>query len=144
MTEAADARMMNIEQGKLALEKGTSDLVKNYGQKMVTDNTRLLKELRTMAATKNITLPATLSNEKADGLEDLREEQGKDFDEEFITMMTRDHKRDVDAFEDMAECKDQDVRTFATRNLPVIESHLSSIESVKESNRRITEGDSNE
>lgn len=141
LTEAADARMMDIEQGKLAVQKGSSDLVKNYGQKMITDNTRLLKELRTMAATKNITLPAALSNEKADGLEDLRDEEGKDFDEQFIKMMARDHKRDVDAFEDAAEFKDQDVRAFASRYLPLIQEHLASIESVKESNKRITEGE---
>src|SRR5688572_26562721 len=71
MTEAADARMMDIEEGKLALEKGTNDLVKNYAQQLITDNTKLLKELRTLAAQKNIVLPSTLGNEKADGLNDL-------------------------------------------------------------------------
>jgi putative membrane protein len=140
MTEATDARMMNIEQGRLALQKGTNDLIKNYGEKMISDNTRLLKEIRTLAAAKNITLPATLSNEKADGLEDLRSSEGKDFDKKFINMMTRDHRRDVDQFEDAADFKDQDISGFATRNLSVIELHLTSIQQVEESTERITEG----
>ena len=144
MTEAADARMMDIEEGKLATKKGTNDLIKNYGEKMVADNTRLLKELRTLAATKNISLPITLSNEKADNLEDLQKKEGKDFDEAFIKMMTKGHRRDVDDFEDAADLKDHDVQEFASRNLPLIESHLTMIKQVEDSNNRITEGQSDD
>jgi putative membrane protein len=141
MTEATDARMMDIEEGKLAMQKGTNDLIQNYGQRMVTDNTKLLKELRALAAAKNITLPQRLSNKKADGLEDLREKEGKDFDRKFIKMMRIDHKRDVDEFDDaVEELKDQDVKSFAGRNLATIESHLAMLEQVEDSNERITEG----
>jgi putative membrane protein len=141
MTEAADARMMDIEEGKLAMQNGTNDLIKNYGQRMVTDNTKLLQELRTLAASKNITLPQQLSNEKADELENLGEKEGKEFDQKFIKMMRADHKRDADRFESAAEeCKDQDVKSFASKNLAVVESHLTMLEQVNDSNERITEG----
>lgn len=140
MTEAADARLMDIEQGKLALEKGTNDLVKNYAQKLLDDNTKLLKELRTLAAQKNIVLPTTLSNEKADGLNDLREEEGEAFDKEFIKMIQRDHKRDLDKFEEAADFNDRDVQQFAQRNVSLFEKHLAQIDQVEESNDRISEG----
>lgn len=140
MTEAADARLMDIEQGKLALEKGTNDLVKNYAQKLLDDNTKLLKELRTLAAQKNIVLPTTLSNEKADGLNDLREEEGEAFDKEFIKMIQRDHKRDLDKFEEAADFNDRDVQQFAQRNVGLFEKHLAQIDQVEESNDRISEG----
>lgn len=141
MTEAADARMMDIEEGKLAMQKGTNDLIKNYGERMVADNTKLLQELRTLAASKNITLPQELSNTCADRLEDLRENTGKDFDRKFIRMTRSDHKRDVETFEDAAEeSKDKDVKAFASRNISVMESHLAMLEQVSESNDRITEG----
>ncbi|HEY0741778.1 MAG TPA: DUF4142 domain-containing protein [Chryseosolibacter sp.] len=140
MTEAADARLMDIEQGKLALEKGTNDLVKNYAQKLLDDNTKLLKELRTLAAQKNIVLPTTLSNEKADGLNDLREEEGEEFDKKFIKMIQRDHKRDLDEFEEAADFNDRDVQQFAQRNVGVFEKHLTQIDQVEESSERISEG----
>ena len=140
MTEAADARLMDIEQGKLALEKGTNDLVKNYAQRLLDDNTKLLKELRTLAAQKNIVLPTTLSNEKADGLNDLREEEGEAFDKEFIKMIQRDHKRDLDKFEEAADFNDRDVQQFAQRNVSLFEKHLAQIDQVEESNDRISEG----
>jgi putative membrane protein len=135
LTEAADARIMDIEQGKLAKEPGTSAEVRRYGELMITDQTKLLHEIKVLAAAKNITLPSTLSNEKADALADLKEKTGEDFDEKFIKMMTVDHKRDVGAFEDAQDCRDKDVKKFAAQYLPVIESHLERIKNLKEENK---------
>jgi putative membrane protein len=140
MTEAADA----IEEGKLALEKGSNDLIKNYAQQLVDDNTKLLKELRALAGQKNIVLPTTLSNDKADGLNDLREEEGEEFDKKFIKMIQRDHKRDLDEFEDAADFNDRDIQQFAQRNVGLFEKHLAQVDQVEESNERISEGNADE
>jgi putative membrane protein len=133
LTEAADARMMDIEQGKLAKTKGTTQEVRQYGERMITDQTKLLHELRVLAAAKNIVLPSTLSEEKADGLEDLQEKEGEEFDEKFIRMMTIDHKRDVREFENASDFKDRDIQKFASSYLPLIEAHLDQIRELKES-----------
>jgi putative membrane protein len=132
MTEAADARMMDIEEGRLAAEKGTRAEIKQYGQLMVQDQTKMLKELRMLAASKNMVLPNTLSNEKADGLADLREKTGEEFDKKFVKMITGDHKRDVDDFDDATGFNDKDVRKFAERYLPLVQSHLDKIREIKE------------
>jgi putative membrane protein len=146
MTEAADARMMNIEQGKLAKEKGSTAAVRQYGEWMISDQTRLLKELRILAAEKNIMLPSTLSNKKAKALEDLREKEGEKFDKEFIQMMTIDHRRDVRGFDDATDFKDKDIQKFATTNLPMIQSHLDKIRQIEDAgaqNVTETSADSN-
>jgi putative membrane protein len=132
MTEAADARMMDIEEGKLAQEKGTTAEVKQYGQLMIEDQTKMLKELRVLASSKNIMLPNTLSIEKAKGLEDLKQETGADFDLKFIKMMKLDHKRDVDEFDDATDFEDRDIKKFATKYLPVVESHLDKIKQLED------------
>src|SRR5205085_12471469 len=110
MTEEEDARMMHIEEGKLAADNGTRAEIKQYGQLIVQDQTEMLKELRMLAASKTMVLPNTLSNEKADGLADLREKTGEEFDEKFVKMITVDHKRDVDDFDDATGFNDKDVR----------------------------------
>jgi putative membrane protein len=132
LTEAADARMMGVEQGKLAMAKGTTPAIKQYGEWMVNDQTRMLKEIRVLAASKNIMLPNSLSNKKADGLKDLKEKEGQDFDDKFIKMMTTDHKRDVNEFDDATDFKDKDVQKFAATYLPIVESHLEKIKAVEE------------
>ncbi|MBT1702221.1 DUF4142 domain-containing protein [Chryseosolibacter indicus] len=135
MTEAADARMMDIEEGKLAATKATTPELKQYGEWMVADHTKMLRELRMLAASKNIILPNTLSNKKADGLEDLKGQQGQDFDEKFIEMMKIDHKRDVNDFEDATDFKDKDIQKFAETYLPIVESHLEKIKQLEENKR---------
>jgi putative membrane protein len=132
LTKAADARMMDIEQGKLASARGTTPEIKQYGERMIKDQTKLLHEIRVLAASKNIALPATLSEDKADGLEDLREKEADAFDKKFIRMMTIDHKRDVREFEDATEFKDRDVQKFATTYLPLIEAHLEQVQELKD------------
>lgn len=80
MKRAADARMMDWAEGSLAAERATRADIKAYGQRMVTDQDKLMNEIKELASKKNFTLPQALSEKKADGLEDLKEETGKDFD----------------------------------------------------------------
>jgi len=132
LTEAADGRMMGIEQGKVAKTHSQSIEIKKYGEWMIEDQTKLLRDIKALAGAKKITLPLTLSHQKADGLSDLKEKQGKDFDEKFIKMMIIDHKRDVRAFKAARDFQDLDIQQFATRYLPIIESHLSEIKTLKQ------------
>jgi putative membrane protein len=134
LTEAADARMADIERGKLAQTRGSNDAVRNYGAQMVRDHERMLQELRVLAAQKNIVLPIELSNEKARQLEKIREKEGNEFDAEFLEVMTADHRRDVKKFEDATDLKDKDVRQFAERYLPVAKAHLENVRAIRESN----------
>ncbi len=145
MTHAADARLMDIEEGKLAKIKGTNDIIKNYGDQLVRDNTTLLEELKGVAASKHIVIPTTLGTKSAKALEGLRDQEGKDFDTRFLKMVKRDHRRDLDSFEDAADFNDRDIQQFAQRNIRVFEKHLAQVEQVQDSNERITEGkDGNE
>src|SRR5476651_1310218 len=58
---AADGGMMEVQLGKLALTNGSSKKVKEFAQMMIDDHSKAGDELKTLAAGKNITLPATLS-----------------------------------------------------------------------------------
>lgn len=131
MTEAADARMMDIEMGKLAMEKGTTAAIKQYGQLMITEQTKMLQDLRVLAASKNIILPNKLSDKSAGTLEDLKEKSGVEFDDEFMERMKKDHKDDVDEFDDATDFADRDVKKFAETYVPVVESHLDKIREIE-------------
>ena len=131
LTEMTDARLMDREEGKQAVLKGTTQEIKKYGQLMIDDQTYLLKELQKIAATKNITLPTEISEEKQNGLKDLKEKSGADFDKKFIKMICIDHKRDVRKFKKAAKCNDSGVSNFAKEHLPMIESHLKKIKQIE-------------
>jgi putative membrane protein len=136
MTEAANSRMMGIEEGKLAKERGTTAEIKKYGKWMVEDQTIILKELKALAKSKKVVLPQKISDDRADGLATLQSKTQKDFDEKFVKMMTIDHRRDVRKFKNATTIGDKDVAAFASKYLPVIESHLQRAQEIKaESNR---------
>lgn len=132
LIEMTDARLMDREEGREAVKKGTTQEVKNYGQLMIDDQTYLLSELQKFAATKNITLPTTISEKKLKGLEKLKEKTGTDFDKKFIKMICIDHKRDVRKFKKASKCDDSGVTAFASEHLPMIESHLQKIKQIQE------------
>jgi putative membrane protein len=134
MTQAADARMMSIEEGKLAKTKGSTQAVRSYGEQLMTLNTTMLHDIKVLAASKNITLPNFLSNKNAKLLEDLREKDGEHFDLAFLKLMRKSHKRDIAAFDDATDYKDQDVQKFAANRISALRTQLESVENL-EANR---------
>src|SRR4051812_40618717 len=54
--KAAAGGMMEVEAGKLALQNGMSQRVKNFGGMMVTDHSLANEELKSLAAAGSITL----------------------------------------------------------------------------------------
>lgn len=122
---------MNIEEGKIAEQQGTSRALKDYGTMMVNDQSKMLDELKKMAATKKIIVRNFLGESKSEGLKKLKEANGRDFDDKFIRMMIIDHKRDVKKFEKALYSTDPDIQVFATKYLPLIKDHLNKIKSIK-------------
>jgi putative membrane protein len=132
LTEAADARMMDIAEAKLAVARATTPEIKKYGAWMISDQNILLKEIRTLAKSKNVALPKRISHEKEQGLGELEKKTDKDFDEKFMKMITIDHRRDVRKFKNAQSIADRDVSAFASKYLPVIESHLERAKDIKQ------------
>jgi putative membrane protein len=130
LVKSADARMMDAQEGWLAAEKGSSRAVKNYGKLMMQDQEKLLTAIRTLAKKKNVALPPAISHKKERGRNGLADESGNDFDKKFVKMMTIDHERDVKLFRKALASKDADVRAFAKKYLPMIESHLQKIQAM--------------
>jgi putative membrane protein len=125
--EMAEARLMDLEEGKIAQQKSTTKELKSYGTLMVNDQTEMLHEIKKLAARKNVSLPPVLGPDKAEELKALKEVHGKSFDKKFIKLMIVDHKRDVKKFERATQSRDADVQVFATRYLPYVQSHLQRI-----------------
>ncbi len=122
---AADAGMTEIQAGPLAEQKGMDKEVKMYAKMMVKDHTAAADKLKTIAATKNITLPASVSADMQKHLDDLSAKSGNDFDKAYMDMMVDDHKKVISAFEDESKNgSDADIRAFADSTLHTLHHHL--------------------
>jgi len=122
--DAAKGGLAEVELGKLAQDKGSSDQVKNFGKRMVDDHSKANDELQTLAKNKNITLPSDL-DPKDKALKDrLSKLSGPAFDRAYMSAMLTDHRKDVNEFKmESTNGKDPDVKAFASKTLPTLEDH---------------------
>jgi putative membrane protein len=127
--DAADAGMTEVQAGQIAQQKGMAKDVKEYGAMMVKDHTAAGDKLKTIAASKNITLPSALSSDMQKNIDDLQKKEGKDFDKAYVNMMVSDHKKVISKFEDESKNgSDADIRSFADSTLHTLRHHLDEAE----------------
>jgi len=129
VVNTADAGMTEIQAGQLAEQMGMAKDVKKYGAMMVKDHTAAADKLKAIAASKNMTLPSTLSPDAQKTIDDLQKKQGKDFDKAYIDQMIADHKKVISAFESESKNgSDADIRGFADSTLHTLRHHLDEAE----------------
>jgi putative membrane protein len=140
--KAAAGGMAEVELGKLATEKASSDDVKKFGQRMVDDHSKANDQLKQLASQKGITLPSDL-DPKDKALKDrLSKLSGSEFDRAYMKNMVRDHTKDVAEFrKESTSAKDSDLKKFASQTLPTLEDHLKEAKSVapKENKQAMSE-----
>lgn len=130
---AADAGMTEVELGKLALSKSSNADVKKYARMMVDDHTAANNKLMTIASSKQITLPASISDKHKKHVEDMSKMSGKDFDKHYVDMMVDDHGEVVDAFKKENEnTKDTELKAFTAETLPVLMKHQDQAKAMKD------------
>src|SRR5436190_12698129 len=80
--EAARGGMSEVELGELAKQKGTSETVKNFGERMARDHKKANDELKDIAAKKGATIPADLTRTEKSTMDKLQKANGAEFDRE--------------------------------------------------------------
>lgn len=131
--EAADGGMLEVELGKLAQQKATSADVKKFAQMMVDDHTKANDELKALAAQKNISLPAALSDERRKKLDNFNEKSGADFDKDYMDLMVEEHEDDVEDFEEQAEKgNDAELKSWAAGKVTALRHHLEMAKTTQE------------
>lgn len=127
MMKAAMAGMEEVQLGQVAMQQGSSDGVKQFGQQMVTDHTAANEKLMQVASTKGVTLPTAPDAAAQARMTKLRALTGPAFDKQYIKEAgLSDHEKAVKLFQkESTSGKDPDVRGFASATLPTIQTHLS-------------------
>lgn len=126
MMEAAAGGMAEVEMGRLALEKASSEDVKKYAQQMIDDHTKANEELMQVASTKGVTLPSGPDVKHMALMEKMRGMSGAEFDRMYIKESgVNDHAKMEKLFQkESTGGKDADTRAFAARTLPTVQMHL--------------------
>jgi len=124
MKEAAQGGMAEVKLGQMAAEKGQDEAVKDFGERMVKDHGKANEELKTLAKSEDVTLPTEMSSEAEETQERLQKLSGAEFDKAYMQEMLKDHKKDIEAFEQEANNgTDPEVKAWAAKTLPTLREH---------------------
>lgn len=133
LKEVANGGLMEVQLGKYAEENATNPRVQKFGAMMVRDHSKVNEELKSLAKSKNVELPASLDDTHKKKLDEMKNEKSEDFDKAYIKDMVDDHEKDVDKFQKQAENgKDEEVKAFAAKTLPVLLMHLDSAKAIRD------------
>lgn len=126
MMEAAMGGKAEIAMAQMALERSSSDSVKQYAQQMIDDHTKAGEELMQVASTKGITLPTEPDAKHKAMLANMQKLSGAEFDSMYIKMAgVKDHENMEKLFMgESSKGKDADAKAFAAKTLPTVEAHL--------------------
>lgn len=134
--DAAMSGMAEVELGRMAVERGASDAVRQFGQRMIDDHTRANEELMQLASTLGLTPPSALDPSHRAAANKLSRLSGAEFDRAYAKMMVGDHQKAVSLFQRESERGGRaELKAFAARTLPALREHLQMARSLPQSSR---------
>lgn len=132
--EAAIGGMVEVELGKLAEQKASSDAVKQFGQRMVTDHSKANDELKEVASKESLEIPSSIDSKHQKKIDKLSKLSGADFDRAYVKEMVKDHRKDVKDFQTEAQSgTNPGLKNFAAKTLPTLQQHLEMVENLSKS-----------
>ena len=125
---AAEGGISEVDAGNLASQKGTNQEVKDFGAMMVKDHGAANDKLKSIADSKNITLPTTASVGQMATKAKLDVLSGDTFDHSYIKSQIKAHRSTIALFrKEIANGQDADAKAFAVATLPTLKSHMKAI-----------------
>jgi putative membrane protein len=116
------SNLTEIAAGKLAVVKGTSPALQQFGAELVKDHSAVDEGVLVLAAKKNVTIPATQPS--APTLSYISGLSGEAFDRAFIQMMLDDHIKAIEFVQSaQARISNVAVSELLKELLPTLQSH---------------------
>jgi putative membrane protein len=125
ITAAAQGGLAEVEMGRVALQHGSNDAVKRFGQRMIEDHSKTTEELKGIASQKGIAVPSAVNIKQKAAMDRLSHLNGTAFDRAYMRDMIRDHREHAAWFHKEANHGvDPDLKGFAGRTLPTLQEDL--------------------
>lgn len=125
LVNAAEINLEEIQLGQLAQTRGTTAEIKKLGKMIETEHTKALDDLKGLATQKQVTLPATLTDDGMSVNKKLLDTKMSKFDKEYVDEMVSGHETAISKFEKAAkDANDVDIRNWASSMIPILRSHL--------------------
>jgi putative membrane protein len=135
MADLAHANFSEIEAGKLAQSKASSDQVRSFAQKMVDDHTKAQNSLQQLADAKGIELPTRPDGSQQRRIRKLSSLSGDAFDKAYMSQDgLKDHQKAHKLVARIStRANDPDLKALGKQLQPGIDQHLQMAEQINKS-----------
>jgi putative membrane protein len=128
---AAQSVIAEVQTGRLAQDKGSSQRVKDFGAMMVKDHSAAHDTLDALAKSKNIALPTDSSVGQMATKGMLAVLSGALFDQSYVKAQISAHRQTIALLKKEIDSGfDPDAQAFASATLPNVRSHLEAIKTL--------------
>lgn len=126
LRDASSINQGEVEMGKLAEQKGTTDEVRNLGRRMVNDHSLMTAELRQLSQKWHFAIPPEqMQPAQKQAYDQLSGQTGKAFDDAYVQHMVQGHTMAIKTFEQQAkDGKNTYVKLYAQKQLPTLRAHM--------------------
>lgn len=126
MMEVAKGGMMQLEVSKVAVQKASSDEVRQLAQAEVDEQTGLSDKLKAIASAKGVTLPSTPDTETQAMVTTLQGKSGADFDKMYVSESgVKGHEKlDAVMSKVKSNASDSNLKDVEKAAHPLVKTHL--------------------
>ena len=124
LMDAVRGDLAEVKLGELAQQKGQSEGVREFGEMLVEDHSKAMKQTAELAKELNVIPPAQPTAEQTQKHDALARLSGAEFDRQFAAEMVKGHQQEIAKYEKQAQAGDSEVAELAEELLPTLEQHL--------------------
>jgi len=136
LKDATMGALIQVALGKLAVEKGSKDAVKQFGQKMIDDYSKASDELKQVAEAGHVTVPDAVDSKHQSRVDKLAKLSGAEFDKAYIKDQLKYHQQNVRELQEEAQYGSvAEVRNFTSKVLPTMQQHLELVKDLNKSKK---------
>jgi putative membrane protein len=123
--QAAIGGQAEVELGKLAQQKGNSEVVRDFGKRMVSDHSKAYDQLMHLHQDANPSIPKAPDPEHKRIRDELDKASGKDFDIAYLASQIQDHQKTANLLLwAISFGQSADLTKYAAHTLPTVMTHL--------------------
>ena len=125
LRKATEGGLAQVQLGKLATTKASSQDVKDFGQKLADEHARLNTSMAAVADSIGMRLPRNLNKADQAQYDKLSSLSGEAFDKEYLACMVKDHHENLRSFRmESVSTTDPELKAAVDNGAKVIREHL--------------------
>jgi putative membrane protein len=132
LENAAEGNNAEIALANLALKKTSRADIEALARRVITDHQKATEQLKTIAAGKNVDMPAGMGLKYKAEQARLTLLEGQDFEEAYVSTIRDNHRLNLEAYQkEIKYGADADLKKFASMTIPILKQHISMAKAVQ-------------